>query len=94
MCNISCHIPSVRVSGAVKSRLERRKVGDESLNAVVDRLLDDDAEWKREQIEAGFGAFGNGDATRLSRELRRRSKAEQRERWAENDEEFSGEDGS
>lgn len=65
----------IRVSDAVKRELERRRREGESLNDVLERLLDADDR----DLLAGFGRWSDDHAARV-REARRRARKESRER--------------
>lgn len=56
----------IRVSGRVKSELERLKRGDESFNDVLDRVLDDERD-----VFAGFGILSEDEADEIERNIER-----------------------
>lgn len=61
---------SIRLVDETKTRLELRKHGDESFEAVIERLLDDDRD-----LLAGFGAWSDTDPTETVTRSRKRDRS-------------------
>lgn len=68
----------IRISEAVKRRIDRERREGESYNDVLERLLDEDAG----DFDDGFGRWSDEDAERV-RERRQEVKAERKRRMRE-----------
>lgn len=68
---------TIRLSNETKTRLEHRKRGEESFEAVINRLIDESAD---RDLLAGFGAGADSDRPAVAREIYERSRRESRER--------------
>jgi predicted CopG family antitoxin len=66
---------SIRLTEETKRRLELRKHGEESFEAVIERLLDEDRD-----LLAGFGAWEDTDKASAARDTYDRSRDNSRER--------------
>lgn len=68
---------TIRLSDETKTRLEHRKRGEESFEAVINRLIDDSTD---RDLLAGFGAWKGTDKLAATREVYERSRRESKER--------------
>lgn len=60
----------IRVSPDVKAELEREKRPEETYNDVLERLIGERVERRREAIREGAGLWADSDAAEAAREAR------------------------